>query len=59
MDDATFEVTNEAEGRVRLHIDRPGIAAVSYEDDPRVIIDYIAEVAALGPVSYEEDARPE
>lgn len=66
-DGATFDVHLEDDGRVKLRLDRPGVAAVSYTGDPREIIDRIASTANLAYVVADkgdadltvEDAAPE
>lgn len=45
--EATFEARVEDDGQVRLRLDRPGVAAVSYTSDPRWLIEQIAEAANL------------
>jgi hypothetical protein len=49
MSDSTLKVTDAGTDpkRVKLSIDRPGLAAMSYVDDPVNLIHQIAEAAGL------------
>jgi hypothetical protein len=53
MSTATFDATREDDGQVKIRLDRPGVAAVSYTGDPRELIQRIADAAGL-TVQVEE-----
>jgi hypothetical protein len=53
---ATFDATREDDDQVKIRLDRPGVAAVSYTGDPIDLIRRIAEAAGYAVVDDGENA---
>ena len=56
MSEATIEIRDMEEGRVKIRLDRPGVAAVSWTGDVDELLDEIARVMDL---TIERYARAE